>query len=81
MNPQTLSLRALLFLGLWHAGRRGLASAPELQDQPKKIGKLSARLRPVTNQGPLLSATAASVRSDAVESFYFNFSNVFLEDG
>lgn len=40
MNPQTLSLRALLFLGLWQTGRRSLASAPELQDQPRKIGKL-----------------------------------------
>ncbi|XP_029941017.1 prenylcysteine oxidase 1 [Salarias fasciatus] len=37
MNPHTLSLRALLLLGLWHSGRRSLASAPELQDQPKKI--------------------------------------------
>ncbi|XP_042364848.1 prenylcysteine oxidase 1 isoform X1 [Plectropomus leopardus] len=42
MNPQTLSLRALLFLGLWHTGRRSLASAPELQDQPKKIAVVGA---------------------------------------
>lgn len=39
MNVHSLSLRALLFLGLWHTGRRSLASAPELQNQPKKIGK------------------------------------------
>ncbi|KAK5851953.1 hypothetical protein PBY51_023465 [Eleginops maclovinus] len=37
MNPQTLSLRALLFLGLWQTGRRTLASAPEVQIQPQKI--------------------------------------------
>lgn len=41
MNPQTLLLRALLFLGLWQTGRRSLASAPELQNQPRKIGKLA----------------------------------------
>ncbi|TWW66015.1 prenylcysteine oxidase 1 [Takifugu flavidus] len=37
MNVHSLSLRTLLFLGLWHSGRRSLASAPELQNQPKKI--------------------------------------------
>ncbi|XP_031133864.1 prenylcysteine oxidase 1 [Sander lucioperca] len=42
MNPRTLSLRALLFLGLWQIGRRSLASAPELQDQPKKIAVVGA---------------------------------------
>ncbi|XP_030292625.1 prenylcysteine oxidase 1 [Sparus aurata] len=42
MNPHTLSLRALLFLGLWHSGRRSLASAPELQEQPRKIAVVGA---------------------------------------
>ncbi|XP_005735352.1 prenylcysteine oxidase 1 [Pundamilia nyererei] len=42
MRLQTLSLRALLFLGLWHTGRRSLASAPELQEQPKKIAVVGA---------------------------------------
>ncbi|XP_034565740.1 prenylcysteine oxidase 1 [Notolabrus celidotus] len=42
MNPQTLSLRALLFLGLWHSGRRSLASAPDLQAPPKKIAVVGA---------------------------------------
>ncbi|KAM9841484.1 prenylcysteine oxidase 1 isoform 1-T2 [Aulostomus maculatus] len=37
MSLRGLSLRALLFLGLWHTGRRGLASSPGVQDQPKKI--------------------------------------------
>lgn len=43
MSLRTLSLRALLLLGLWHTGRRSLASAPELQSQPKKIGKPDPR--------------------------------------
>ncbi|XP_074547174.1 prenylcysteine oxidase 1 [Halichoeres trimaculatus] len=42
MNPHTLSLRALLFLGLWHTGRRSFASAPGLQDPPKKIAVVGA---------------------------------------
>ncbi|CAN9504918.1 unnamed protein product [Ophioblennius macclurei] len=37
MVPHTLSVRTLLLLGLWYSGRRTLASAQELQDQPKKI--------------------------------------------
>nr|XP_040054339.1 prenylcysteine oxidase 1 [Gasterosteus aculeatus aculeatus] len=40
MNPRTLSLRALLLLGLWHTGRR--CAAQELQDQPKKIAVVGA---------------------------------------
>lgn len=36
----SLSVRALLLLGLWHTGKRSLASAPELQAQPRKIGEL-----------------------------------------
>uniref|UniRef100_A0A3P8SK77 Prenylcysteine oxidase 1 n=1 Tax=Amphiprion percula TaxID=161767 RepID=A0A3P8SK77_AMPPE len=42
MNLQTLSLRTLLVLGLWQSGRRSLASAPELKDQPKKIAVVGA---------------------------------------
>lgn len=42
MNLHTLSVRALLFLGLWHTGRRSLASAPELQAQPRKIAVVGA---------------------------------------
>uniref|UniRef100_A0A3Q4BZU9 Prenylcysteine oxidase 1 n=1 Tax=Mola mola TaxID=94237 RepID=A0A3Q4BZU9_MOLML len=37
MNPRTQSLRPLLFLLLWQTGRRSLASAPELQNQPRSI--------------------------------------------
>lgn len=42
MNPRVLSLRTLLLLGLWHTGRRSLASAPELQLPPKKIAVVGA---------------------------------------
>ncbi|XP_027881544.1 prenylcysteine oxidase 1 [Xiphophorus couchianus] len=42
MTLRTLSLRTLLFLGLWHSGRRSLASAPELLEQPKKIAVIGA---------------------------------------
>lgn len=42
MNLQSFSVRALLLLGLWHTGRRCLASAPELQAQPRKIAVVGA---------------------------------------
>ncbi|XP_026195340.1 prenylcysteine oxidase 1 [Anabas testudineus] len=42
MNVQTLTLRALLFLGLWQTGRRSLASAPKLQHPPEKIAVVGA---------------------------------------
>ncbi|KAF3702102.1 Prenylcysteine oxidase [Channa argus] len=42
MTLQTMSLRTLLLLGLWHTGKRSLASAPELQDPPKKIAVVGA---------------------------------------
>lgn len=42
MSLRSLSLRALLLLGLWQTGRRSLASAPELKEQPKKIAIVGA---------------------------------------
>ncbi|XP_071769641.1 prenylcysteine oxidase 1 [Centroberyx gerrardi] len=42
MSVKTLSLRALLFLGICQTGRRSLASAPELRDQPKRIAVVGA---------------------------------------
>lgn len=42
MSLRSLSLRALLVLGLWQTGRRSLASAPELKEQPKKIAIVGA---------------------------------------
>ncbi|XP_028318711.1 prenylcysteine oxidase 1 [Gouania willdenowi] len=42
MTVHILSLRALLLLGLYHTGRRSLASAADLQDPPKKIAVVGA---------------------------------------
>uniref|UniRef100_A0A1A8CMW8 Prenylcysteine oxidase 1 n=1 Tax=Nothobranchius kadleci TaxID=1051664 RepID=A0A1A8CMW8_NOTKA len=43
MNFHTLSLRAVLFLGLYHSGRRSLTSASGLQEpQPHKIAVVGA---------------------------------------
>ncbi|KAG7322900.1 hypothetical protein KOW79_014246 [Hemibagrus wyckioides] len=42
MSVRTLSLKALLFLGLCQVGRRGLASAPDLREPPKKIAIVGA---------------------------------------
>lgn len=39
-----LPLRTLVILGLCQFGRRGLASAPELREQPKKIGEQQQHL-------------------------------------
>ncbi|KAL0965586.1 hypothetical protein UPYG_G00283250 [Umbra pygmaea] len=42
MFPRILSIRALLFLGLFQAGWRSLASGPELRDPPKRIAVVGA---------------------------------------
>ncbi|XP_076876450.1 prenylcysteine oxidase 1 [Brachyhypopomus gauderio] len=42
MSLRTLSINAFLLLGLCQVGRRGLASAPELTQQPKKIAIVGA---------------------------------------
>ncbi|KAJ8339081.1 hypothetical protein SKAU_G00358670 [Synaphobranchus kaupii] len=42
MMLRTLPARTLLFLGLCLTGRRGLASAPELREQPKSIAVVGA---------------------------------------
>ncbi|XP_031711624.1 prenylcysteine oxidase 1 [Anarrhichthys ocellatus] len=67
MNPRTLSLRALLFLGLWHAGRRSLASAPELQDQPKKIAVVGAGIGGTSAAFYLRQEFGAGVKIDVFE--------------
>ncbi|XP_035524373.1 prenylcysteine oxidase 1 [Morone saxatilis] len=67
MNPQTLSLRALLFLGLWHSGRRSLASAPELQDQPKKIAVVGAGIGGTAAAYYLRQEFGAGVKIDVFE--------------
>nr|XP_046231404.1 prenylcysteine oxidase 1 isoform X2 [Scatophagus argus] len=67
MNAQTMSLRALLFLGLWHTGRRSLASAPELQDQPKKIAVVGAGIGGTAAAYYLRQEFGASVKIDVFE--------------
>ncbi|KAF1377468.1 hypothetical protein PFLUV_G00201120 [Perca fluviatilis] len=67
MNPRTLSLRALLFLGLWQTGRRSLASAPELQDQPKKIAVVGAGIGGTAAAFYLRQEFGAGVKIDVFE--------------
>lgn len=67
MNPHALSLRALLLLGLWHTGRRSLASAPELQDQPKKIAVVGAGIGGTAAAYYLRQEFGAAVKIDVFE--------------
>ncbi|XP_029371882.1 prenylcysteine oxidase 1 [Echeneis naucrates] len=68
MSPQSLSLRALLFLGLWHTGRRGLSSASELQHQPKKIAVVGAGIGGTAAAYYLRQEFGAGVKIDVFES-------------
>ncbi|XP_068561863.1 prenylcysteine oxidase 1 [Cebidichthys violaceus] len=68
MNPRTLSLRALLLLGLWHAGRRSVASAPELLDQPKRIAVVGAGIGGTSAAFYLRQEFGAGVKIDVFES-------------
>ncbi|XP_022617944.1 prenylcysteine oxidase 1 [Seriola dumerili] len=68
MSLRTLSLRALLFLGLWHTGRRSLASAPELQNQPKKIAVVGAGIGGTATAYYLRQEFGAGVKIDVFES-------------
>lgn len=68
MSLRTLSLRALLLLGLWHTGRRGLASAPELQEQPKKIAVVGAGIGGTAAAFYLRQEFGAGVKIDVFES-------------
>uniref|UniRef100_UPI0037E77D5A prenylcysteine oxidase 1 n=1 Tax=Semicossyphus pulcher TaxID=241346 RepID=UPI0037E77D5A len=67
MNPRTLSLRALLFLGLWQTGWRSLASAPELQDPPKKIAVVGAGIGGTAAAFFLRQEFGAGVKIDVFE--------------
>ncbi|XP_026152873.1 prenylcysteine oxidase 1 [Mastacembelus armatus] len=67
MHMQTLPLRALLVLGLWHTGRRGLASAPEVQDQPKKIAVVGAGIGGTAAAYYLRQEFGAGVKIDVFE--------------
>lgn len=67
MSLQTLSLRTLLLLGLWQTGRRSLASAPELQDQPKKIAVVGAGIGGTAAAFYLRQEFGAGVKIDVFE--------------
>ncbi|XP_056288191.1 prenylcysteine oxidase 1 [Pseudoliparis swirei] len=67
MNPRTLPLRALLFLGLWHTGRRSLASAPGLQEQPKRIAVVGAGIGGASAAFYLRQEFGAGVKIDVFE--------------
>lgn len=68
MQLQSLSLRALLFLGLWHSGRRSLASAPQLQDQPKRIAVVGAGIGGTATAFYLRQEFGPGVKIDVFES-------------
>lgn len=68
MALHTLSLRALLVLGLWHTGRRSLASAPELQNQPKKIAVVGAGIGGTAAAYYLRQEFGTGVKIDVFES-------------
>lgn len=68
MNLHTLSLRALLFLGLWHSGRRSLASAPQVGDQPKKIAVVGAGIGGTATAYYLRQEFGPVVKIDVFES-------------
>lgn len=66
MNPHTL--KALLVLSLWHSGRRSLASAPELGDQPKKIAVVGAGIGGTATAYYLRQEFGPGVKIDVFES-------------
>ncbi|GAA6217007.1 prenylcysteine oxidase 1 [Lates japonicus] len=68
MSLHTLSLRAVLFLGLWHTGWRGLASAAELRDQPKKIAVVGAGIGGTAAAYYLRQEFGPGVKIDVFES-------------
>lgn len=67
MNLRALPLRALLFLGLCHTGRRTLASTPELQDQPRKIAVVGAGIGGTAAAYYLRQEFGAGVKIDVFE--------------
>ncbi|KAL6096983.1 pcyox1 [Pungitius sinensis] len=67
MNPRALSLRALLVLGLWHTGRRCVASAQELQVQPNKIAVVGAGIGGTSAAFYLRQEFGAGVKIDVFE--------------
>ncbi|XP_034047771.1 prenylcysteine oxidase 1 [Thalassophryne amazonica] len=68
MILRVLSLRTLLFLGLWHTGKRSLASAPEIQDQPRKIAVIGAGIGGTAAAYYLRQEFGIGVKIDVFES-------------
>lgn len=68
MNLHSLSVRALLFLGLCYSGRRSLASAPQLGDQPKKIAVVGAGIGGTATAYYLRQEFGPGVKIDVFES-------------
>lgn len=68
MNLHSLSLRTLLFLGLWHSGRRSLASAPQVGEQPKKIAVVGAGIGGTATAYYLRQEFGPAVKIDVFES-------------
>lgn len=68
MKLHSLSLRALLFLGLWHSARRSLASTSQLGDQPKKIAVVGAGIGGTATAYYLRQEFGPGVKIDVFES-------------
>ncbi|XP_066507463.1 prenylcysteine oxidase 1 [Hoplias malabaricus] len=68
MSVRNLSVRALLFLGIFQVGRRGLASAPELKEQPKKIAVVGGGIGGTAAAYFLRQEFGASVKIDVFEA-------------
>ncbi|XP_062334453.1 prenylcysteine oxidase 1 isoform X1 [Osmerus eperlanus] len=67
MTLKTLSVRALLFLGLCQTGRRSLASAPELKEPPKRIAVVGAGIGGTAAVYFLREEFGAGVKIDVFE--------------
>ncbi|KAJ8393937.1 hypothetical protein AAFF_G00054700 [Aldrovandia affinis] len=68
MISRTLPARTLLFLGLCLTGRRGLASAPELKEQPKRIAVIGAGIGGTATTYFLRQEFGVGVKIDLFES-------------
>ncbi|XP_076020113.1 prenylcysteine oxidase 1 [Genypterus blacodes] len=67
MDLRTASLRALLLLGLCHAGRRTLASAPGIQAQPRRIAVVGGGIGGAAASYYLRQEFGAAVKIDVFE--------------
>lgn len=68
MSVRSLSVKTLLFLGFCHVGRRGLASAPELREPPKKIAVIGAGIGGTSAAYFLRQEFGSGVKIDVFES-------------